>query len=227
MTSDASDDEIDMGPSSPVQATPDSHPFVDPSTTHERGRLQIDTYVNPTEAVVSPNGQHRANSPTKSHKARKSIQSPRSVRSAIRHAAYDGAPVSGLKGVDRFRSVVRKVMAMRRTSTYLGAFRGAGAEPGIDPRRPSAIAAYGHIREACSIQVVDYSGVRSKFESFDNGSFLQFLESNGGEKPEWAKVRWIAVGGISWDVISALALTYGTLSDTSSIQMALIAAHLL
>jgi hypothetical protein len=26
----------------------------------------------------------------------------------------------------------------------------------------------------------------------------------------WAKVRWINIAGLSWDVVSALALKYGT-----------------
>ncbi|KIJ53484.1 hypothetical protein M422DRAFT_25356 [Sphaerobolus stellatus SS14] len=220
ITSDESGSEVDMGPSSPIQATQSTRPFEfdrpSEAFSSTRGRLNIDTYVNPSQAVVPPstppaiaaNGQHRRQHSTPM-KSAKSATSPQSPLASIRQTLELEPPISTLKGANRFRATVRKIMAMHRTSTYLGAFRGAGAEPGIDPRRASAMAAFGHIREACSIQIVDYSSVRSKFTTYDtNKSFIDYLDHNRTAKPDWAKVRWIAVGGISWDVISALALVY-------------------
>ncbi|CDO77265.1 hypothetical protein BN946_scf184753.g15 [Trametes cinnabarina] len=109
---------------------------------------------------------------------------------------------------ERFRSTVRKVMAMRRTSSLMSR-RGIGAEPGVDPRRASAFLNYGHIRQQCLIEVNDYSTMRTSFGRMTNAEFIRLLADNNASRREpWVKVRWINVGGISWDVISALALKY-------------------
>lgn len=108
----------------------------------------------------------------------------------------------------RFRDSVRKVMAMRRTS-YVIARGGVGAEPGIDPRRESASLNYGHIRQKCVIEVADYSTTRSSFGRMTNQEFIRLMQDPAASQREsWVKVRWINVGGISWDVISVLAIKY-------------------
>ena len=110
---------------------------------------------------------------------------------------------------DRFRATVRKVMAMRRTSSLMTR-RGIGAEPGVDPRRASAFLNYGHIRQQCLIEVNDYSTMRTSFGRMTNAEFIRLLADPSASRREpWTKVRWINIGGISWDVISALALKYG------------------
>ncbi|KAH8094648.1 hypothetical protein BXZ70DRAFT_946975 [Cristinia sonorae] len=125
-----------------------------------------------------------------------------SPRSARRPAALFLTPK------DRFRASVRKVMAMRRTSSLM-VIKGIGAEPGIDPRRASASLHYGHIKQQCQIEVADYSAVRSSFGRMTNKEFIDFLDNpQASEREPWVKVRWINIGGISWDVISALALKY-------------------
>ncbi|EKM61657.1 uncharacterized protein PHACADRAFT_248392 [Phanerochaete carnosa HHB-10118-sp] len=109
---------------------------------------------------------------------------------------------------DRFRRAVRKVIAMRRGSVAMTTGR-IGAEPGIDPRRESAFITYGHIRQKCLIEVVDYSAVRSSFGRMTNSEFIKLLADEGAStKESWVKVRWINVGGISWDVVSALAIKF-------------------
>ncbi|KAI0348334.1 hypothetical protein BDW22DRAFT_1350517 [Trametopsis cervina] len=109
---------------------------------------------------------------------------------------------------DRFRQSVRKVIAMHRTSIAISKNR-IGAEPGVDPRRESAYLTYGHIREKCLIEVVDYSAVRSSFGRMTNKQFIALLnDERASEKEPWVKVRWINVGGVSWDVIRALAIRY-------------------
>ncbi|KAG2099884.1 uncharacterized protein F5147DRAFT_754693 [Suillus discolor] len=111
---------------------------------------------------------------------------------------------------DRFRACVRKVISMHRTTTVFSGFGLAGAEPGVDPRRQSAYLHYAHIRERCEIQINDYSTVRSSFGKMDNERFVQmFNDERSSEKESWVKVRWINVCGISWDVMSVLALKYG------------------
>lgn len=122
----------------------------------------------------------------------------------------DCAPaVSQLTPIDRFRAAVRKVIAVNRMSTFVLRDR-LGAEPGVDPRRDSAYAAYGHVRQKCVIDVIDYSSIRCSAGRMSNSGFISFLQNDQACALEpWVRVRWINIGGISWDVISALALKYG------------------
>jgi len=106
----------------------------------------------------------------------------------------------------RFRSVVAKVIRMNK-------MRLAGeSEPGIDPRRESAAALYAHIKQKCSIQIVDYGPTKVEMQTHTNESLEELLLTEDDKRPLWSKVRWISVGGISWDVIRALALKYGQYS---------------
>lgn len=73
--------------------------------------------------------------------------------------------------------------------------------PGIDPRRVDIPDL--HCR--CVLQAVDYSSERAEFSVLTNDSLPAFLEK---PRPEFAKVRWIHVNGLSWDVIKALSLHY-------------------
>ena len=110
---------------------------------------------------------------------------------------------------DRLRTTVRKIIALNRTSAIIRS-GGLGAEPGVDPRRDSARAAFGNLRQKCIIDVIDYSSLRCSSGRMTNGEFVEFLRNREASAPEpWVKVRWINIGGISWDVISALALKYG------------------
>ena len=143
--------------------------------------------------VPTSAGQRRSHS-VKSYESRKANRAP---------------AVSQLTPKDRFRAAVRKVIAVHRTSTI--ALRGRlGAEPGVDPRRASAFAAYGHIRQKCVIDVIDYSSIRCSAGRMTNRGFIEFLQNDRASAREpWVRVRWINIGGISWDVISALAMKYG------------------
>lgn len=111
----------------------------------------------------------------------------------------------------RFRDSVRKIIHMKRGSTAISSI-GMGAEPGVDPRRSSAHINYGHIKANCVIEVVDYSSVRSSFGRMENKGFIDYLNDPQASKREpWVRVRWVNIGGISWDVISTLAMKYGIL----------------
>lgn len=146
------------------------------------------------------------------------------------HVQSAGVPAH-ITPKDRFRAAVRKVMSMHRGTSLLGGTGGrVGAEPGVDPRRASADAMYGHLEEDCIIEVTDYSSVRSKSFTMDKFEFANFLEGGDDEAPHsgymspgspgmqeqerdttrepWVKVRWINVGGMSWTVIKALSLKY-------------------
>ncbi|KIL00070.1 hypothetical protein PAXRUDRAFT_30110 [Paxillus rubicundulus Ve08.2h10] len=110
---------------------------------------------------------------------------------------------------DRFRASVKKVIQMQRTAITLSRYGGAGAEPGVDPRRSSAFLTYGHIKQNCVIELVDYSTVRASSGRMTNGEFVKLLnDKTAGTREPWVKVRWVNVCGISWDVISALAIHY-------------------
>ncbi|KAI0271450.1 hypothetical protein BC834DRAFT_859558 [Gloeopeniophorella convolvens] len=168
---------------------------------------EVEEAAGPTQHPASRPGAI-ATSPTfngplstlKGPKSPQNLQGPNGTPS--------GLPGSQLTPGDRFRATVRKVIALHRTSTAI--LRGGlGAEPGIDPRRHSAYATYGNIRQKCLIDIVDYSSIRSSFGRMTNAEFVNFLENDQASAREpWVKVRWINVGGISWDVISALALKY-------------------
>lgn len=126
---------------------------------------------------------------------------------------------------EKFRAAVRKVMAMQRGATLLGNVGGVGAEPGIDPRRPAVDAAYSHIKERCQIEIMDYSAVRSTTRQMNNEQFVQFMgDLNSPDMPQkdpWVKVRWINIGGISWDVVKALSIKYSAFYSYSSRQVIL------
>jgi hypothetical protein len=122
---------------------------------------------------------------------------------------------------EHFRAAVRKVMAMHRMSHIL-----IGAEPGVDPRQSSAYQLYGHIRQKCLVDIIDYSPLRTSFGRMTNNELMKLLDDDAASQREsWVKVRvatygslvgaeglqvrWINVGGMSWDVVSALAIKYG------------------
>ncbi|KAH7922677.1 hypothetical protein BV22DRAFT_1197242 [Leucogyrophana mollusca] len=109
---------------------------------------------------------------------------------------------------ERFRSSVKKVIQMHRTSIALSRTR-VGAEPGVDPRRQSAYVQYGHLRQNSVIELTDYSTLRTSFGRMTNREFVDLLnDPSAGQRDSWVKVRWINICGISWDVISALAIKY-------------------
>ncbi|KDQ58806.1 hypothetical protein JAAARDRAFT_193325 [Jaapia argillacea MUCL 33604] len=115
-----------------------------------------------------------------------------------------GAPRQPTTPKDKFRPSVRKVMHMRSIVTPPS---GRGADPGADPRHHSTVLTYGHLREKCAIEVIDYSITSMDVRTVTNSELVEFLEGSSTRDP-WVKVRWINVGGISWDVISALTLKY-------------------
>lgn len=145
---------------------------------------------------------HRQMSPVTSHKTK-------SIRSRISHLPARPTDIQiTLPPIERFRRSVRKVMHINRTSSCFTG-KGPGAEPGVDVRRDSAYLNYGHIRQNCLIEIADYSSVRSSFGRMTNQEFINLLNSpTASERESWVKVRWINIGGISWDVIRALALKY-------------------
>ncbi|KAF8971808.1 magnesium transporter [Flammula alnicola] len=145
----------------------------------------------------------------------KTGQSKRSLHSRLSksHPSATAAKPSAwaqLGPKERFRASVRKVMSLHRGTSLLRA-GGIGDEPGIDPRRPAVDAAYRHIRQDCEIEIMDYSAVRSTSRRMNNAEFVQFMNLESEDAPPrepWVKVRWINIGGMSWDVIKAVSIKY-------------------
>lgn len=67
---------------------------------------------------------------------------------------------------------------------------------------------YGHIKEPSEIEVIDYSTTNFQINQYDNKGFVQLMKETKGQRPAWAKVRWINIAGISWDVLSRLGVAY-------------------
>ncbi|KAG7100027.1 hypothetical protein E1B28_001813 [Marasmius oreades] len=109
---------------------------------------------------------------------------------------------------ERFRAAVRKVMAMHRSTSIMVA-NGVGAEPGVDPRRASANLQFGKIKQDCVIEILDYSSLRHSYGRMTNKEFVNFLtDPKASQREPWVKVRWINIGGLSWDVMKAVSLKY-------------------
>ena len=106
---------------------------------------------------------------------------------------------------------MRTVMFVNRASSVpQTAGGGIGAEPGIDPRRDSAELLYGHIHQECTVEIMDYSAVRSSVGRMTNEEFIELMQDPIASATEpWVKVRWINIGGVSWDVMKAVSIKYG------------------
>ncbi|KAF7359898.1 Magnesium-like protein [Mycena venus] len=125
-----------------------------------------------------------------------------------RTTGFRATASASIPPIDRFRCAVRKVIALHRGTKILSQ-RGAGAGPGVDPRRATADAEYGGIRQECVIDVADYSAVRTSFRRMTNREFVELMDdAQASARESWVKVRWINIGGMSWDVIKAVSLRY-------------------
>ncbi|KAJ7762348.1 hypothetical protein DFH07DRAFT_814031 [Mycena maculata] len=136
--------------------------------------------------------------------SRSATSSLKSRSKRVRHMA-DAMPRG--RPIDKFRLTVNKVMAMKRSTTIMSSF-GAGAEPGIDPRRSSMEMQYRGVSQECFIEVVDYSSVSCSFVNMPNAEFVDWCASPRSKRQPWVKVRWINIAGISWDVIKAVSIKH-------------------
>ncbi|KAK1224442.1 hypothetical protein PQX77_012664 [Marasmius sp. AFHP31] len=171
-----------------------------------------DAEDNDAPAAVSPtySGRQRIPSPVQLAAALERTQSnPGRPSQAGSSRVVPVSPVRPTqRPIDRFRSAARKVMAMHR-STSMMVSGGVGGEPGVDPRRASADAQFGKVRADCVIQVVDYSSLKYSYGRMTNKEFVNLMADQRASKREpWAKVRWINIGGLSWDVMKAVSLKY-------------------
>ncbi|KDN48125.1 hypothetical protein RSAG8_03141, partial [Rhizoctonia solani AG-8 WAC10335] len=112
--------------------------------------------------------------------------------------------------ITKLRTSVHKIIAMNRAQSALLDIA-PGTEPGADPRKSATVELYGGIKANCRIEICEYGPSKARFTDYDNKSFVTWLNSNEAtaSREIWNKVRWINIAGVSWDVISALALHYG------------------
>ncbi|KAJ7074378.1 magnesium transporter [Mycena amicta] len=79
-----------------------------------------------------------------------------------------------------------------------------GSEPGVDPFAASSDFQYG--QSPCLIEIWDYSPENVTRTPMTNEGLVHFLQQAPPEAS--SHLRWINVGGISWDVVSSLARRY-------------------
>jgi hypothetical protein len=148
---------------------------------------------------------------TLSRKTQKSFRS----RLSKSHRSIPSHIVEGVPSPkEKFQAAVRRIIAIRRgISSFAGSAQHGivGDEPGVDPRRPLADATYGHLQVPCDIEIVDYSSVRCTSRKMSNREFVDLMNVESGEpvkREPWVKVRWINIGGLSWDVLKAVGIKY-------------------
>jgi Mg2+ and Co2+ transporter CorA len=166
--------------------------------------VEVSTPIYTRNPVLPAPALNTTYPPTSNVRSVTSVLSP--ARSTRTHATT--RTPRQVPPIERFKASVRKVIQLHRSASIISR-GGVGAEPGIDPRRSSADLTYGHIHQECVIQIIDYSSVRSSVGKMTNREFVDMLNNPAAsEREPWAKIRWINIGGISWDIISALAIKY-------------------
>lgn len=182
----------------------------------EEEAFEVDPPIVSSPLAVSPTYSapiaHRAQDPRMSPTTRaQGVKSP-GARSHATHAS-NFSQWTKPTPKDKFRSAVRKIISMRRGTSLMSIGRREeriGAEPGVDPRRASADIQYGHMHRECAIEITDYSSVRTEVQRMKNAEFIEMMcNDEASQRPSWVRVRWINIGGVSWDVIKALSLRYG------------------
>ncbi|KAJ7236277.1 hypothetical protein B0H12DRAFT_1140573 [Mycena haematopus] len=130
------------------------------------------------------------------HSRRAAPTSPTKHTANTRVSTSTRPPGTMADPLHKFRHTVRKVIAMHRSTNVITG-RGVGAEP------------VWRIKQDCVIEVADYSAVRSSFGRMTNREFVDLMnDPAASERESWVKVRWINIGGMSWDVIKALSIKY-------------------
>ncbi|KAG8894391.1 hypothetical protein FRB99_001310, partial [Tulasnella sp. 403] len=182
----------------------------DGSITSEGSRHEDDQAIGPTSAVTQ---QHLApwQTSTRPVSPPPAIQEDDDISPSSPSRRGDtlqlSQPATEAKTVltgpnARFRAAVLKVIRLNK-------MRGlSDDEPGVDVGSDTAAAIYGHIRERCSIEVTDYGPTKCRSTKLTNEALANHIAHESRTRPLWAKVRWINIGGISWDVMKALALRY-------------------
>lgn len=106
------------------------------------------------------------------------------------------------KGKRRWQNAAQKVIGINHiTSTYR-----PGALQGLDVKRHSYNSLFGGLHTDVDVTVVDYNKDQVEVATGITNSMLP--EVLKVARPSWSKVRWINVQGLSWDVITTLAVAF-------------------
>lgn len=162
-------------------------------------RLSCDSTTPPRDLL--PNGQAPS---TSSH----GQLLPMSSSPALAQALSVPPTRPNVSAKDRFRSLVNKVINRNRACAIMKEVAAsASLEQGVDPSSAAAERRFGSYRTKCTIEVVHYSESKCRTASFTNSELVRWLGENFPTRRQ-GEVRWINVGGISWDVVKALAVRY-------------------
>ncbi|KAG8902592.1 hypothetical protein FRB99_004332 [Tulasnella sp. 403] len=107
--------------------------------------------------------------------------------------------------LERFRRAGHQVIQMNRLRRAML----AGDDQGMDVRRPSILTralSFDVRQEKCIVDVIDYTQLHEKSYRIANAELPSFLAES--RRPSAKHVRWINVAGLSYDVVSTLALEY-------------------
>ncbi|KAM0748844.1 hypothetical protein T439DRAFT_327347 [Meredithblackwellia eburnea MCA 4105] len=105
-----------------------------------------------------------------------------------------------------FQSATRRLIHAHRVINHSqkqgwDLLSGKTREPGIDPRWVEMP----DLKRNVVVQGVDLSREDARYHVLTNDEVAGFLAK---PRPEWAKVRWLHVNGLSWDVIKPISLHY-------------------
>lgn len=104
----------------------------------------------------------------------------------------------------------RRFSSMPKSSPEDQYLEPVGLEPGINPRTTTV-----QLDDSVGseIRIIDYSESNIQIQGFDisNPDYVQgqsMLETHLVTRPEWAKLRWIHVNGLSWEAVDPIARFY-------------------
>ncbi|CAG8545861.1 8089_t:CDS:10 [Paraglomus occultum] len=103
--------------------------------------------------------------------------------------------LSSVGGKMRLQMIAQRVININRLTVSSEKFWEPGAEAGVDVNSMD----FNDIDAKCRIFCADFS--KSKYaidENLTNSTIKSFLKK---KRPDWSKVRWINVDGVSWDRI--------------------------
>ncbi|GBF99998.1 hypothetical protein Rsub_12725 [Raphidocelis subcapitata] len=105
----------------------------------------------------------------------------------------------------KWHEAARDALALKRVA---GIAHSLGVLPGLDVTRDAVEyeKAYGHIKARASISLTDYS--RDKVDIVEGASNAMLPMLLDRPRPEWSRVRWLNIMGLSWELVLQLARRY-------------------
>ncbi|KAI7832689.1 hypothetical protein BC939DRAFT_434072 [Gamsiella multidivaricata] len=153
---------------------------------------------HPDHIIVADMTSYGTGDETIRSKAPRRRYSHKSTTSSSSSSSGLSRPAPLPSGLSRFKKATDQIVAARRMSTY--AMNGQG----VDVSDMDSI--FSCIESTVDVLAMDMDSARyTKRSGMNNEEFLMWLEQ---PRPEWSKVRWININGMSWDVIKAISIKY-------------------